>query len=126
MVKVTGIDGIFFKAKDLETMKEWYKNHLGIDAGSEGFSFEWRGKEHSDVIGKTVWAIFSDKTNYFDPGNSSFIINYRVEDLDALVDLLNSSGIKLVDGIQKYEFGRFARILDPEGNKIELWEQNDK
>lgn len=122
MIKINGIGGIFFKAKDPSKIKAWYEKHLGIPADESGASFFWRGKDNAGHIGKTVWSVFPNNTKYFEPGGASFMINYRANNIYEIVNELQKSGIELVGNIEEYEYGRFAWILDPEGNKIELWE----
>ena len=122
MKKVTGIGGIFFKCKDPEKMKEWYNNHLGLDAGKYGATFEWRQAEDSTKKGTTAWNPFSEKTKYFDPSTKEFMVNYRVENLEALVEELKKEGVTITDAIETVDYGKFVHIMDPEGNKIELWE----
>jgi predicted enzyme related to lactoylglutathione lyase len=119
---VTGIGGIFFKSKDPEKLKSWYEAHLGIKAEKDGTMFEWRDKENPDRVGYTVWSVFPHATKYFDPGRSPFMINYRVANLKELIKTLQQEGVTMVGGIKEYEYGKFAWILDPDGNKIELWE----
>ena len=121
MKRVTGIGGIFFKVKDPNAMKDWYRKHLGIDAGQYGATFDWREADDPEKQGQTVWSLFPHDTKYFDPSTSSFMINYRVADLDALVAALREEGVT-VDKIQDDGYGRFTWISDPEGNRIELWE----
>ena len=125
MKKVTGIGGIFFKCKDPEKMKEWYKTHLGFDTGPYGTSFEWRQGDDPAKIGSTQWSPFAETTKYFEPSAKDFMINYRVDDLVALVDQLKKEGVTVTDSIQSVEYGKFVHILDVEGNKVELWEPND-
>lgn len=125
MKKVTGIGGIFFKCKDPNQMREWYKTHLGIDAGQYGASFEWRQADAPDKSGSTQWTTFPDTTNYFEPSKKEFMINYRVENLDALAEELKKAGVTILDNIETYDYGKFLHILDAEGNKIELWEPVD-
>lgn len=122
MKKVTGIGGVFFKCKDLDKAKEWYKTHLGIDAGPYGTSFEWRHEDNPEKKGTTQWNPFKEETKYFEPSSKDFMINYRVENLEALVDELIKGGVTIVDKIESYDFGKFVHIMDPEGNKIQLWE----
>ena len=122
MKKVTGIGGIFFKCKDPGKMKEWYKNHLGLDTNQYGASFEWRQEENPEKKGSTQWAPFSETTKYFDPSTRDFMINYRVENLEALVEQLKNEGVTIVDNIEAYDYGKFIHIIDLEGNKVELWE----
>jgi predicted enzyme related to lactoylglutathione lyase len=125
MKKVTGIGGIFFKTKDPEKMKAWYKNHLGLETDAYGTNFEWRQGAEPDKKGFTQWSPFTETTKYFEPSTKDFMINYRVENLEALVAELKSSGVTVTDEIETFEYGKFVHIMDPEGNKIELWEPND-
>lgn len=122
MKKVTGIGGVFFKCKDPNKMNEWYKTHLGIDAGKYGASFEWRQAEDPTKKGITQWSTFSETTKYFEPSAKEFMINYRVENLEALVEELKKEGVTIVDKLEDSDYGKFVHILDAEGNKIELWE----
>ena len=125
MKKVTGIGGIFFKCKDPKKIREWYKTHLGLNAGDYGATFEWREEADSTKKGSTIWNPFSETTKYFEPSAKEFMINYRVEDLEALVEELKKEGVTIVDKIETYDYGKFIHILDAEGNKIELWEAKD-
>lgn len=125
MKKVTGIGGIFFKCKDPNKMKEWYKTHLGLDAGPYGASFAWRQDEDPTKKGTTQWSPFAETTKYFEPSTKDFMINYRVENLEALVEQLKNEGVTIVDKIESYDYGKFVHIVDMEGNKIELWEPVD-
>ncbi len=122
MKKVTGIGGVFFKAQDPEKIRQWYKDHLGIDAGAYGATFEWREDADPEKKGATAWNPFSDKTKYFDPSAKDFMINYRVENIEALVEELKKEGVTILDDIATYDYGKFVHIMDIEGNKIELWE----
>ena len=122
MKKVTGIGGIFFKCKDPEEMKQWYAKHLGLETGQYGTSFEWREANEGGKKGVTQWSPFNEHTTYFDPSEKGFMINYRVENLEALLEELIKEGVTIVDAMETYEYGKFVHILDPEGNKIELWE----
>lgn len=125
MKKVTGIGGVFFKCKDVNKVKEWYKTHLGLDAGKYGANFEWRQAEDPTKKGSTQWSPFSETTKYFDPSTKDFMINYRVENLEALVEQLRSDGVTIVDKIEGSDYGKFVHIIDVEGNKVELWEPVD-
>jgi predicted enzyme related to lactoylglutathione lyase len=125
MKKVTGIGGVFFKCKDPDKIKEWYKTHLGLDAGPYGASFEWRQAEDPEKKGVTQWNPFSETTKYFDPSTKDFMINYRVENLEELVEQLKKEGVTITDKIETYDYGKFVHIIDIEGNKIELWEPTD-
>ena len=122
MKKVTGIGGIFFKCKDTNAVNEWYKNHLGLDTTPYGVSFEWLDKENSAVKGTTQWSPFAESTKYFEPSSKDFMINYRVENLVALVEELKKEQVTVLDEIATYDYGKFVHILDLEGNKIQLWE----
>lgn len=123
MKRVTGIGGIFFKAKDAEMMRAWYKQHLGIDVQVwGGAAFSWADDEGKAVSGTTAWCINSADNDYFSPSNAPFMINYRVEDVHALVQLLKEEGCNVVGGVEESEYGKFAWVMDPEGNKVELWQ----
>ena len=125
MKKVTGIGGIFFKCKDPSKMKEWYKTHLGLDTNEYGASFAWREESDSSKKGSTQWTPFPESTKYFDPSTKDFMINYRVENLELLVEELKKEGVTIVDKMETYDYGKFVHIIDMEGNKIELWEPID-
>ncbi len=125
MKKVTGIGGIFFKCKDPEKIKEWYKIHLGLNTDKYGTSFESRQSDKPNLKEFLQWSPFPDSTEYFRPSEKEFMINYRVEDLENLVSELRNSGVTILDEIETYEYGKFIHIMDIEGNKIELWEPND-
>ena len=125
MKRVTGIGGIFFKCKDPDKMKEWYQTHLGLVNDEYGTSFEWRHSDNAYKKGFTAWSPFTDKTKYFEPSPKEFMINYRVEDLEGLVEVLKNEGVTVVDEIEQFEYGKFVHIMDIEGNKIELWEPDD-
>jgi predicted enzyme related to lactoylglutathione lyase len=122
MKKVTGIGGIFFKCKDPNKMKEWYKTHLGFDTGQYGTNFEWREDEDPTKKGSTQWSPFAETTKYFEPSTKDFMVNYRVENLEALVEELKKEGVTIVDNIEAFDYGKFVHIIDVEGNKVELWE----
>jgi len=125
MKKVTGIGGIFFKCKDPKKMTEWYKTHLGLDTNPYGATFEWYESADSTKKGQTQWSPFAETTKYFEPSTKDFMINYRVDDLEALVEELKKEGVTIVDKIENSDYGKFVHIIDMEGNKIELWEPND-
>ena len=126
MKKVTGIGGIFFKCKDPNKMKEWYKIHLGLNTSDYGATFEWREVDDSTKKGSTTWSPFAGTTKYFEPSTKDFMINYRVENLEALVEELKKEGVTIVDKIETYDYGKFVHIVDVEGNKVELWEPQDQ
>ncbi len=125
MRKVTGIGGIFFKCKDPRKMREWYQTHLGLNTNQYGAVFEWRQGADTTKKGFTQWSPFTDKTTYFEPSAKDFMINYRVENMEALVSELKKNGVNVLDTIENYDYGKFVHILDMEGNKLELWEPND-
>lgn len=125
MKKVTGIGGIFFKCKDPNKIKEWYNKNLGLNTDEYGTNFEWRQSVDISKKGFTQWSPFSEQTDYFEPSQQSFMINYRVENIENLVEELKKEGVKILDEISVFEYGKFVHIQDPEGNKIELWEPND-
>jgi len=125
MKKVTGIGGIFFKCKDPDKMKEWYKTHLGLDTTPYGATFEWYQGPDSTKKGSTTWSPFKETTKYFDPSTKDFMINYRVEGLEALVEQLRKEGVTIVDKVEASEYGKFVHIMDAEGNKVELWEPHE-
>jgi lactoylglutathione lyase len=122
MKKVTGIGGIFFKSADPKMMNEWYGKHLGIPVSDWGAIFQWRELDNPEKEGYTVWSAFPADTTYFDPSKKDFMINYRVENIEALVEELKNAGVKILDEITDSEYGKFVHILDPEGNSIELFE----
>jgi predicted enzyme related to lactoylglutathione lyase len=125
MKKVTGIGGIFFKCKDPNKMKEWYQKHLGLNTNQYGASFEWYEDAEGTKKGLTQWNTFTETTKFFEPSTKDFMINYRVENLEALVEELKKDGVTIVDAIESYDYGKFVHILDAEGNKIQLWEPMD-
>jgi predicted enzyme related to lactoylglutathione lyase len=125
MKKVTGIGGIFFICKDPKKMNEWYKKHLGLNTNPYGASFEWYESPDSTKKAMTQWTPFAESTKYFEPSSSDFMINYRVENLELLIEQLKSEGVTIVDKMETYDYGKFVHILDAEGNKVELWEPID-
>ena len=124
--KVTGIGGIFFKCKDPVKIKEWYNKHLGLDTDKYGTSFVWYQGADSTKKGFTQWSPFNEKTKYFEPSEKDFMINYRVENLESLVEELKKESVTIVDTMETYDYGKFIHIVDIEGNKVELWEPVDK
>ena len=125
MKRVTSIGGIFFKCKEPKKMREWYKTHLGLNTNQYGTVFEWRQATDSSKKGFSQWSPFAEKTKYFEPSTKEFMINYRVENLVALVEELKKEGVTITDTIETYDYGKFVHIMDMEENKIELWEPND-
>lgn len=126
MKRVTGIGGLFFKCQDVEKMKSWYDRHLGIPAEKYGATFEWRLSEDPTRVAYTAWSTFPQDTKYFAPSEKPFMFNYRVENLEKLMELLREEGVEIVGEMQVYDYGKFGWIMDPEGNKIELWEPINK
>ncbi|NUN13732.1 MAG: VOC family protein [Myxococcales bacterium] len=123
MKRVTGIGGVFVKAKDPDALREWYRVHLGIPLETWGGAiFLWRGPDNPEGGGTTVWNLFNADSDYFEPSRAPFMINYRVEDLHALLAALRSEGCQVMDKVDDSEFGKFGWVIDPEGNKIELWQ----
>ena len=122
---VTAGGGIFFKSQDPEKLKEWYREHLGILAGPWGAVWQWRKESEGNGPGFTVWSPFNHDTNYFEPSGHDYMLNYRVNDLEKLLEKLKQSGIKQIGQMETYDYGKFAWISDPEGRKIELWEPVD-
>ena len=121
MKRVTGIGGIFFKSADPKALGDWYKTHLGLDVTDWGGAlFQWGGEGSEPGI--TVWSPFAQDTNYMQPSAGSFMINYRVEDLDELLAVLKQEGCNVVDKTESSAQGKFGWVIDPEGNKVELWE----
>lgn len=125
MKRVKGIGGVFFKARDPEKIKEWYKTHLGIQSDQYGGMFQWRPFNHPERTGCTVWSPFKEDTDYFNPGDKPYMFNYRVQDLEKLLETLKQEGVEIVGKMESFEYGKFAWIMDPEGTKIELWEPVD-
>jgi len=123
--KVTVLGGVFFKCKDPKKIREWYKMHLGLQTDQYGTNFVWYQGADSTKRGSTQWSPFKDSTQYFEPSKKDFMFNYRVSNLEALVKQLKMDGVTITDSIETYSYGKFVHIMDPEGNKIELWEPND-
>ena len=124
MKRVTGIGGVFFKCKDPDKVKDWYNKHLGLNTDQWGTNFEWREADEPDKKGHTQWSPFKEDTTYFAPSEKEFMINYRVEKLELLVEELKKEGVTILDEIEAFDYGKFVHVLDVEGNKIELWEPN--
>lgn len=123
--KVTGIGGIFFKCDDPQKMRDWYTKNLGLVTNQYGSSFECRNVDRPEEKNILQWSPFEKKTKYFEPSQKEFMINYRVENLEELVKELRKDGVTICDEIAAYDYGKFIHIMDPEGNKIELWEPVD-
>jgi predicted enzyme related to lactoylglutathione lyase len=121
MKRVTGIGGVFFSAKDPAKLHSWYKTHLGIDVQEwGGASFRWVDDAGAPVNGTTAWLIGDG--SYFAPGNAAFMVNYRVADLHGLLKVLREEGCEVLEKVEESEFGKFGWVMDPEGNKVELWQ----
>jgi len=123
MRRVTGIGGIFFKAKDPGALGAWYKRHLGIDVQPwGGAAFDWVDADGKPTVGTTAWSVFPESGDQFAPGTAPFMVNYRVADLDGLLATLREEGCNVLDRTDDSEYGKFGWVIDPEGNKVELWE----
>ena len=121
--KVTGVGGIFFKCADPKKMKDWYGQHLGFPITEYGCKFEFRHADNPEKVGSLAWSPFKDDTKYFEPSQKDFMVNYRVENIEELVEELKKAGVTVCDKIESFDkFGKFVHILDPENNKIQLWE----
>ncbi|MCH7342564.1 VOC family protein [Pelomonas sp. CA6] len=123
MKRVTGIGGIFFQAKDPVALRAWYQRHLGIDVQAwGGAAFRWADEAGSPTGGSTIWSIGATDGQPFAPGRASFMVNYRVDDLAALLQALRDEGCEVLDKTDDSDYGKFGWVLDPEGNKVELWQ----
>ena len=122
--RVTGIGGFFFKSKDPKKIKDWYRDRLGLNTDNYGCTFWWKDEEGEKC--STQWSPFKEDTSYFNPSKKEFMMNFRVNDLEGLMEVLKKEGVTIVGEIEKYDYGKFGWILDPEGNKIELWEPVDR
>lgn len=123
--KVTGIGGIFFRTKDPQKTREWYGNNLGMAINDYGSSIEFRNAHRPEEINYLQWSPFDENTDYFKPSEKQFMINYRVQNIEALVENLRKKGVTIVDEIEEFDYGKFVHIMDLDGNKIELWEPVD-
>lgn len=122
--RVTGIGGIFFKTKNPEATKAWYKKHLGFNTDDYGCVFPWKDNNLEECA--TQWSPFAENTKYFSPSKKDFMFNYRVENLEILLKTLKQEGVTIVGDIQEYSYGKFGWVLDNDGNKVELWEPKGK
>ncbi len=123
MKRVTGIGGIFFKSSDPAALAAWYQRHLGLAVESwGGVAFRWQTPDNPSGVGSTMWCPFKADTDYFAPSQAAFMLNFRVDDLQALLAVLRQEGVQVLEKTESSEFGEFGWVLDPEGNKIELWQ----
>lgn len=123
MKRVTGIGGVFIKSRDPEALRTWYKTHLGVDIQDwGGATFQWDDEAQPNKDGATVWSVFKQSSKYFEPSQSDFMINYRVDKLKPLLEVLRAEGCHVMDETEESEFGNFGWVMDPDGNKVELWE----
>lgn len=120
--KVTGIGGIFFFSDDPEKQKDWYAENLGLEVNEWGATFETRNANNPDEVNYLQWSPFRKGSDYFAPSKKEFMINYRVRNIEALIKKLKENGVTILDDLATYDYGKFVHIMDPEGNKIELWE----
>ena len=120
--KVTGVGGIFFFSENPKATREWYAKNLGIETNDYGATFEFRELQNPNEIGQLQWTPFKQGSTYFAPSKKEFMVNYRVQNMEALVEKLKQNGVTVVDSIATYEYGKFVHIMDADGNKIELWE----
>lgn len=123
--KVTGIGGIFFRSKKPKEIRQWYGKNLGLAIDEYGSPFEFRNANRPDEINYLRWSPILEETDYFEPSEKEFMINYRVQNIEGLVKKLKENGVTIVDEIQEFEYGKFVHIMDPDSNKIELWEPID-
>ncbi len=123
MAKVTGLGGLFFKSDDVAATRAWYAQHLGLEFSEwGGWAFQWRDIDNPEQIGRTEWSPFEAESDYMAPSDKSFMMNFRVDDLDALLSQLRAAGIEMIGTPETCEYGKFAWIMDPNGIKLELWE----
>ncbi|MGO9262123.1 MAG: VOC family protein [Bryobacteraceae bacterium] len=120
--RVIGVGGVFFKSADRDRLHSWYEDNLGLVRGAGGFEFRWRSHALPEIEHRTAWCVFPEDSNYFDPSRAPFMVNYIVDDLDAILVKLARNGVQVDPKREVYDYGRFAWIFDPDGNKIELWE----
>jgi len=123
MKRVTGIGGIFFTARDPVALRAWYQQHLGIEVQEwGGAAFRWTDADGQPAAGTTIWTIAGAAGGQFAPSTSSFMVNYRVADVHALMEALRAEGCNVIEKTEDSEYGKFGWVIDPEGNKVELWE----
>ena len=123
MKRVTGVGGVFFKARDPKALGAWYKTHLGIDVQAwGGAAFDWTDDAGNPTGGTTAWSVVASGSDQFAPSTSNFMVNYRVADLTGLLQALRDEGCNVLEKTDDSEYGKFGWVMDPEGNKVELWE----
>ena len=123
--KVTGIGGIFFFSDNPNETKEWYSKNLGLEVNEWGSTFEFRNSNNPEEINYLQWSPFKTGSKYFEPSKKEFMINYRVQNIEGLIENLKQNGVTILDTIETYDYGKFVHILDADGNKLELWEPID-
>ena len=128
MKRVTGLGGVFFKSEEPKKLREWYGKHLGLAMEDWGSTFFWIDPNNPDAKeqGRTIWSAFEKDTTYFDPSSKPYMFNYRVENLDELLKVLRDEGVTVIDKVEEVSYGKFGWIMDPEANKIELWEPKEQ
>ena len=124
--KVTGIGGIFFLSDNPEKTKEWYAENLGLKVDQWGSTFEFRNAHRPEEINYLQWSVSKNGSEHFKPSNKQFMINYRVQNIEGLVEKLKENGVTILDEIETFDYGKFVHIMDADGNKIELWEPIDR
>jgi predicted enzyme related to lactoylglutathione lyase len=123
MKRVVGIGGIFIKSQDPEALRDWYRTHLGMDIQDwGGLAFPWHTPDNPNPNGTTIWSVFPESSPCFEPSKASFMVNYRVEDLAAVLAALREEGCDVDEKTEASEFGKFGWVMDPDGNRVELWE----
>src|SRR5262245_1845947 len=120
--RAVGIGGVFFRARNPAKLSKWYQDHLGVKTTQNTALFTWRSPRGSKRLGHTVWAIFPANTSYFRNSRKQFMINYRVKNLDRVLEKLRRERVKVAKKVEDLEYGRFAWVSDPEGNWLELWQ----
>lgn len=123
--KVTGVGGIFFFSENPKETRDWYSQNLGLEMNDYGSTFESRNIDNPEEVNQLQWSPFKQGSDYFAPSKKEFMINYRVQNIEGLVKKLKESGATILDDIATYDYGKFVHIMDPEGNKLELWEPAD-
>lgn len=123
--RVTGIGGVFFRSTDPQATRDWYGEHLGLGIEDYGSNFRWRSHNDPEREGFTLWSPFDDATDYFGSSEQQAMINYRVDDLDAILRRLRAAGVQIVGEMEVQPFGRFQHIVDGDGRRVELWEPID-